>query len=234
VDVVTAILILVLLVGKRDHRDWLVAGAFAYGVLIHVVLGFQMWDRYLLAAVPLWAVLTARAVVEASRWLWDRLGWASVAGLAVLAALLLTSGTMPAMAGQVPIAGDHGRFHGLDETASFLRRTLPPGSVVYHHTLGWQFAYYLYGEPLSFWWYPSLDWLVDTAIHIAPHSQYLVLPAWEDDGTVAKLAQTRGLALIPVHHSYDLQGRVSFTTYRLSLLDTEDRGERGVGTNDLY
>ena len=221
---------LLLLRGSKDRRraDIVLVTACAYAILARTVVGFQMWNRYMLAAVPFLCILLARSVDL----VWDvlvgraqpqrlRAGWASLWTLAplLLAGALLLGPVNAARAGRVPVGSDHGAYTGLDDTARFIRSALPPGSVIYHDTLGWQLGYYLYGEHLDFWWYPSLAWLAETAAGRPEQSQYIVVPSWEDTAAIAQELGARGLRLLPVHASHRSDGSMSFQTYRIAPED---------------
>jgi 4-amino-4-deoxy-L-arabinose transferase-like glycosyltransferase len=218
---------LVLLLGSRDRRqaDISLVVACVYAVLVRTVIDFQLWNRYMLAAVPflcillarstdlVWGGLTARAP-SAARWRpLTRL--LALVPLLVVGALLIGP-VNDARAGRIPVGSDHGEYTGIDDAARFIRTSLPPGSVIYHSTLGWLFGYYLYGAHLDFWWYPSLTWLADTAAGRSEQSQYIVVPLQGDVAAIEQALGARGLGLIPAHTSRRTDGSVSFQTYRIA------------------
>ena len=192
---------LLLLLGGKERRvaDAVLVTACVYAILARTMVDFQMWSRYMLAAVPFLCILLARSVDLVWQWLSHQAPAAQRRGgsawLLSLVPLLMVGGLLiapvnEARAGRLPVGSDHGTYTGIDETARFIRTDVPPGSVLYHSTLGWQLGYYLYGEHLDFWWYPSLDWLAATAAGRAEHSQYIIVPLWED---VAVIEQALGL-----------------------------------------
>ena len=69
---------------------------------------------------------------------------------------------------------------------------------------------------MDFWWYPSLDWLAQTAASRAEQSQYVIVPSWEASQQMAAALAARGLALLPVHSAHRPDGSISFETYRIA------------------
>lgn len=208
---------------RRPASDALLLQAVTYGVLARTLVSFQMWDRYMLVAAPLLCIVLARVIDALVGWLegrWARAHAMRSYGGAVLVitlvALLMVGPVGAARAGQIPVGSDHGLYTGIDVTAQFIRQNVPPGSVIYHSDLGWQFGYYLYGVHLDFWWYPSLQWLAETAAGRASHSQYIVVPAWDDTDAIAAALRASNLVLLQVHTAYGADGQATFVTYRIA------------------
>ena len=88
--------------------------------------------------------------------------------------------------------------------------------MIYHHALGWQLGYYLYGVHMDFWWYDTPQWLAQTAAGRAEHSQYVIVPSPEPPDEVVAALSARGLMLLPVHSATRPDGSVSFVTYRIA------------------
>lgn len=210
---------------QADIALWL---AFVYLVAARTLISFQLWHRYMLVAVPFLCVLLARGVAL----LWQRVRghWSLPAASALLPALLIAALLLAplaeARAGRLPVGSDHGQYTGIDETARFVRENVPPGSVIFHHSLGWQLGYYLYGAHLDFWWYPTVQWLAETAAGRAGHSQYIIVPSWESAGELAAALQAQGLVLLPVHSARRPDGSVSFETFRVQA------ASRGINSYD--
>jgi hypothetical protein len=185
-------------------------------LLVHWLLDFETWDRYLLALLPLVALLVARAGVavgktlQASRW---RAAYAACLTVAVLAAL--AAPVSSAARSGIPVGGDHGAYDGIDTMASYIRESLPPGSVLYDHWLGHHYRFYLYGAPLHIHWYPDLeDLALDAALYVR-EPRYIALPSWHDSSdTVAALAAA-GVALRPAYQALRRDGTVSFRLFQL-------------------
>jgi len=208
---------------EHRHADRLLIVAIGYVVLARTLVSFQLWHRYMLVIVPLLCILLARVIdwgltVALRRGLTGlpaRRPWRRLLPL-FLAAMLMLAPVSDALAGRIPVGADHGLYWGIEQTAQFIRDNVPPGSVIYHRSLGWQFGYYLYGAHLDFWWYPSLAWLAQTAASRAEHSQYIVVPSWESVAPIAGAMATEGMQLLPVHVARRPDGSVSFQTYRIA------------------
>ncbi len=244
-NLVTIVGGLALVVWPRHHGgtgDRALVLCIAYVVLVRSVLGFGLWERYVLVAVPLMCIVLARVgealtpalgallgtvqrltlgVFRGDRRPLQRACARTAPGLAqcVLALVvvgLLVQPVREGLAGRIPVGGDHGRYWGIEDAADYLRENAPPGAVVYHRTLGWQFSFYLYGAVLDFWWYPSLTWLAETAAARVEHSQWIVVPWWEPMDPLVSVLGTHGLVLVPVHEARRPNGDVAFTTYRIA------------------
>jgi 4-amino-4-deoxy-L-arabinose transferase-like glycosyltransferase len=205
---------------SSDRRaDVMILLVVAYAILARTIVSFQMWDRYMLFAAPLLCILLARGVDAVLAVGGQRIA-RTLASL-VLAAALLASPVADALPGRIPVGSDHGDYWGIDETARFVRENVAPGSVIYHDDLGWQLSYYLYGAHLDFWWYPSLDWLAQTAAGRAEHSQYIIVPSWAQEDSIAVPLAAHKLRLLPVHSALRPDGSVSFRTYRIAAQEDE-------------
>ncbi len=190
---------------------------FAAGfLLLHWLVGFQVWDRYLLGLVPLVALLAARAFVglgvaiRAVRWRW-------VYGLSLGLALvfLLASPVVHAARSELPVGGDHGAYDGIEQVADYLRAHAPPGSVLYHRWLGYHYRLYLYGEPLRLHWYPDLADLVHDATVYRREPRYIAFPSWRDRAPAEAALAEAGIRLVPVLETTRRNGTVSFRLYRM-------------------
>lgn len=108
-----------------------------YYLIFHWLVAFPLLDRYLLPLVPILALLIA-----VSKMSLKRLQWASAGIL-----LLMWPGTIRSIQGNIPVGSDKGAYEGIVETVTFLSKQ-PSGTVIYHQSLGWPLAYYLYDAPL--------------------------------------------------------------------------------------
>lgn len=180
------------------HQGWRLIVAFGLSYLVvHTVVGFQVWERYLLPLVPL-AALTAG-------WGWSRLTpRAGVVMLLVLACCLLPPALVATRSGY-PIGGDHGTYDGIDVAAATIRQVLPDNKwgVLYHHSLGWHWRYYLAGTQFQQVYYATPADLAADAAGPAGYVRILAVPAGED--------------VIPVQAAlarYDRQLHLHFTIRR--------------------
>ncbi len=191
-----------------------VSFALGYG-LLHWLLAFPVWDRYLLPLVPVLAVLLGRVV--------GRLR----SGLVVLLlALLLLPVAVEAAHSRYPVGGDHGAYDGIEQVADYLRGR-PAGSVVYQHWLGWHYAYYLFDAPIYRAYWPTPSWLAqDVRAFGGREPRYIVFPAWESSARVEWALAAVGYRLVPVLTTVRRDGSVSFRVYIVrGGMDGETNGE---------
>lgn len=168
---------------ESDAYKWdILFAAFITGYLIlHVVVGFQPWDRYLLGLAPLLALLAARGLIFA----WDRLaghGRYRLA-LAVLVAALVLLGAGKAATGRIPVGGDHGAYSGIEQVTAYLQRTVPARKgVIYQRWLGWHWNWYLWDSPAGrvYWADPAML-IEDLSADPTGYARFVVFPAWHLD-----------------------------------------------------
>jgi len=102
----------------------------------------------------------------------------AVAG-AVLILTLALSAALGAM-GRLPVGSDHSAYTGVRELATELR-ALPDDSVLYYHSLGWHYDYYLFDAPQDRRWWDSAWKLAGDAAKAAiaepQRQQWVILPA---------------------------------------------------------
>jgi 4-amino-4-deoxy-L-arabinose transferase-like glycosyltransferase len=197
------------------------------------LVSLNLFDRYFLPILPLWALLVGRVFDVATQWLTlalDRLarraglerGRASrAARLAARVALPLTllgilvPVTAAANYNFSPIGGDHGAYDGVDDAARFIH-TLPRDSVLYDHWLNWEFDYYLFDKPVETLYYPDAQTLArDLALNGCKRPHYLAWPWWAQDLDPRPVVAQAGFALRPVHQSFRRDGVVSLTIYQV-------------------
>ncbi len=169
----------------------------------HVLITFNVYDRYLLPLVPLVAILGARGGI----WLWVQIsrilprGEANVIAAAIALALII--GGWNAAEGNVNVGGDggngqRGAYTGIHELADFLNRQ-SLGAIIYDRWIGWQLGYYL-GE----WtdkrkvYYPTTEAFIAGALdQTDPAPRYLTAPvdqpiaSWLDALRAAGFTVTR-------------------------------------------
>jgi 4-amino-4-deoxy-L-arabinose transferase-like glycosyltransferase len=228
--------VLVMDVRRKSRAAWLDAllVTFQVGYLGgYWLVSLNLFDRYLLPIVPLWALLfgrvfdlAARALARALDWLTRRVGFdqarASHSGWAIariaLPVLVLAALIPVAAAANYdfsPIGGDHGAYDGVDDAARFIH-TLPHDGVLYDHWLSWEFDYYLFDKPVRTFWFADGAALRRDLIRYGrrgPH--YLVMPWWATDIDPQPAAAQAGYTLRPIHRSFRRDGVVSFTIYQI-------------------
>ena len=185
-------------------------------LLLHWLVGFQVWDRYLLGLVPLVALLAGRAFVVLGSAVRST-KWQLVYAIS-LGALLVTSLTSPAIRAarsELPLGGDHGAYDGIDHLAAYMRSQAPPGSVLYHFWLGYHYRFYLFGEPLRLHWYPDLDNLTHDAYVYRHEPRYIAFPSWQDSTSTEEALAETGVNLELVYETTRRDGSVSFRLYRM-------------------
>lgn len=129
---------------RQAALDWVIA-AYTVALLGGLwLIAFNTYDRYLHTLVPFGLLLAARALVGALRRLSAHPALRLATGAALIAAML--PGTLTALRGQAPLAGDQDAHSGIDALADFLNTELP-GEIVYDHWLGWELAFYLGATP---------------------------------------------------------------------------------------
>lgn len=190
---------------------------FALGFLaLHWLVGFQVWDRYLLGLIPLIALLAARAFVA----LGDAIHsprWRNLYGitLALVLSVMLMAPVLQAVRSDLPLGGDHGAYDGIDDLAAYMQARIPAGSVLYHYWLGYHYRFYLYGAPLRLHWYPDLQDLAHDAYIYRREPRYIAFPAWHDGSQATTALAQQGIVLTPVLETTRRDGTTSFRLYRL-------------------
>jgi 4-amino-4-deoxy-L-arabinose transferase-like glycosyltransferase len=205
------------IIDRRPSAVDLILIVFVIGFLVlHWLLTFQVWDRYLLGLVPIVALLTARAVVglgQAIRSRSWRMAYAAAVGLVMLASLV--GPVSRAARSGLPLGGDHGAYDGIDRLADYVRANVPPGAVLYHHWLGYHYRFYMYGTPLRLHWYPDPADLVQDAVAYRLEPRYIAFPSFRDGVPMQAALNNAGIQLLPVYETTRRDGTVSFRLYRL-------------------
>jgi hypothetical protein len=212
--------------------DLLIGAFIATYLVLHVVITFQPWDRYLLPLVPLLCILAAASIhgrvgvsppsIPASAQL-PRAGRPCpyIAQLMIMfvATVSLSFAAWLGMAGRLPVGSDHGAYAGLEQGIALLTDR-PADAIIYHHSLGWYYDFYLFDAPQDRRWYGTAWKLADDAIATPDREQWLLLPEWEmgwlDDFRLALAA--RGLMLAESASIYRPDGSRSFVLYRIAPL----------------
>ncbi|RLC75510.1 MAG: hypothetical protein DRI81_11905 [Chloroflexi bacterium] len=183
-------------------------------LLLHWLLAFPIWDRYLLPLMPVLSILIARILSLAIR-------HSPLIIRHSLFAILLISLAPPAWNAahsRYATGGDHGAYDGIDEVAAFLGR-LPEGAVVYQHWLGWHYAYHLFDAPVYLAYWPTPAWLArDVLVFGAREPRYVTFPSWESSARVERALAGVSYKLDPVLTTTRRDGAPSFTVYHIQPL----------------
>jgi 4-amino-4-deoxy-L-arabinose transferase-like glycosyltransferase len=196
--------------------DWLLLMFIAGYLLLHWLVGFQVWDRYLLGLVPLMAILAARAFVtlgETIRVTSWRLAY--IIGLGLVLAASLARPVSQATQSQVPLGGDHGAYDGIDDLAAYIRTQASPDAVLYHYWLGYHYRFYLYGVPVRLHWYPDLEDLARDAHIYRREPRYIAFPSWQDSTPAEETLAGIGIRLVPLLETTRRDGSISLRLYHL-------------------
>ena len=205
--------------------------AFVAGFLIlHALLPFQIWDRYLLGIVPWLALLLARVLslpwrlLQASplwRGSWSKgelapatLRFGYLLAILALVVVLTWQPVQDAAASRFPIGGDHGAYQGIEQVVAFFRN-VPADTTLYHRWLGGHWRFYLWNSPYDMraWCSPA-----DLAVQAAgrPHARrYVVFPSWQSSAEARVALAEVGLTMCELHHAFREDGSLSFIVYSI-------------------
>jgi len=239
-------LLLVLLVGQsclaalrlRSERTMLpdailLAFVLAY-LLLHLIVSFQTWDRYVLPLVPLLCLLLARGLavlLNLARAMLDRArvlpnrpqGWKVHA---ILLLVLLSRPAYVGATGRLPVGGDHGAYDGIDLLASEMLKSLRPDAVLYFHWLGWHYDYYLHDASFERVWYPDPAALTEAVEARSDAPSFICFPDWRSELPVRRALAERGRDLVPQMTVHRSDGSRSFVLYMIDrTLAVADLGE---------
>ena len=173
---------------------------------LHVILQFNLYERYLLLILPPLCLLVAGQLTRR-----PNTGWLGKAIRVAIAVALMGSGLWSLNAGPT-IGGDRGERAGIDALAAHLKAK-PVATVIYDPWLGWELGYYM-GQ-----WhnkrrvhYPTAEALAAGALALVEiGDRYLVAPVDQphDEWLDALRAAGFGVAV-----DYE---RDRFVAYRLSV-----------------
>lgn len=231
--------------------DLLLVGFVGVYATVHLATTIAPWDRYLLPLVPLLVLLAGRTLSD----LWQALpvgaprfqGWkGSLLPLAAHAVLLvsLMQAAWIDLQGRLPV-GDASAYGGVASIADYMRNQ-PPGTVLYHHWLGWHYDLYLNAAPVELRWWTTPEDLAAQASGsgdpgMAQRHAWIAMPAGRDGGvpntqeirSALAAAQVDLLPALQVNHA---DGTPSLTLHRLvvraqpsQLLTASQPASRAVG-----
>lgn len=173
-------------------------------LLLHTITSIQIWDRYLLPLVPIWALVAG--------WLLG-VAWQTTSGLqrVVLVGVLVLLIAPPALntvRAEIPVGGDRGAYDGLDQSLRYLQNeifsTVFAGDteqmVLYHRELGWQHQFYLYDEirggSIELRWFPHATHLVDNVIKTPHKRTWLLIPDWSPVSDLVQRAAMQRVRIV--------------------------------------
>jgi 4-amino-4-deoxy-L-arabinose transferase-like glycosyltransferase len=203
---------------RAGRFDLLLVGYIGAYLALHLVLSFAAWDRYALPLTPLLALVLAsgfRHLAPAKR-------GPGVPGHGRLPAVVLAlwlvaglgHGAALTFSPSLPVANNRA-YDGVPEMAATIRAELAPGTVLYHHWLGWHYGFYLSGLPLELRWWESPADLAAKAAADAGSPQWIAFPAGRDEATAAAALGQAGLELVPRQQVFRADGPRSAPLYRL-------------------
>ncbi len=219
---------------QANWADALLVIYLAGYLAVYWLVSLNLFDRYFLPLVPLWALLAGRVLDLAGRaaaaglaWLGRRTRLAAGGGVSPAATimarvalpliLLLVLIPMAAAANYdfSPIGGDHGAYDGVDDAARYVR-SLPRNSVLYDHWLNWELDYYLFDKPvLTRYYKDGSDLTRDLVLHGRQSPRYLVIPWWPLDIDPQPAVRQAGFTMRVAHQSFRRDGQVSLTIFQL-------------------
>jgi len=190
-------------------------------LLIHWLLAFPIWDRYLLPLTPVLSILLARILSLAIR----HSPFAIRHSLLVIGycslVICLSFPAWNAAHSRYAIGGDHGAYDGIGEVAAFLNN-LPAGAVVYQHWLGWHYDYHLFDAPVYLAYWPTPAWLArDVLVFGAREPRYVTFPSWESSARAELALVGVGYELAPVLTTTRRDGTPSFTVYHVTMTNDQ-------------
>ena len=179
-------------------------------LLVHALVGFNIYSRYLLPLIFPMALLSARALLWLWAWVRPRLGEAESKFLAAALVLTLLIGARNASETRANFSEDGNIYSGITALADYLNAQ-PVATVIYDHWLGWELGYYM-GE----WndkrrvYYPDPEALVHDALLLdETEPRYFVAPTRENPDEWLNALRDAGFE---VERSYLQDG---FAAYRL-------------------
>ncbi|MCC7353921.1 MAG: glycosyltransferase family 39 protein [Anaerolineae bacterium] len=192
------------------RADLVVLGYGASFLLLHGLVSFQPWDRYLVPLAPLAVLLLARGLLFPLTWTKSR---AYLAGLILFLLVTLPGPARNAALSRLPVGGDHGAYAGLEQVAAWVRTQLPADATLYHQDLGWHLAYYLFDGGPEARWYADPTALAED-IQRRSRPAYVILSSQASAGGVdTTLAlHDMGMALM---YGVTVNEETAFTLYEI-------------------
>ncbi len=213
-------------INDRQATDLVLIGFVWWYLAIYLLFAFNLWDRYLVALVPVLALLLARTIWTTSSFIsanysspkrqllrhrYQNEYTLLSSGLIIL---LLLPG-LRASNSRYPIGGDHGAYDGIEKVTTFLNE-LEEGAVLYDYWLSWELSFYLFDGPLYVAWMPGPAALAtDLIAHGESSRRYIVSPGWESFSEVETAIAAAGYDTRVQLTTNDRDGHRSFTVFEI-------------------
>jgi hypothetical protein len=191
---------------ERGAYDRLMALFFLGYFLLHWFIAIPVWDRYVLAALPVVSILLARIFstlisyfnsVTEFRSRGRRSIEYSILAIAMILLLALQAPLVEiARKGELAVNSAVGPSRGISQQAALLQ-SVPDGTVLYDHWYSWQWRYYLFDEQIYVNWFPDFDTLIRdiTAFGRTGDPRYISLPNDSQADPVIRAIQEAGFDL---------------------------------------
>jgi len=179
--------------------------------LIHWLVAFNTFDRYLLLILPPVILLARRGIERLLTVLVRAHSDASLRIAILIITLILLPTAISASEGRSMINNGHREYAGIDDLADYLNQQ-PVATVIYDHWLGWEIGYYLgqwHDKRLTY--YPTPDALVQDALalcEIGP--RFLPVPKTHTPGPWLEALEHAGFKITTAYEN------PNFTAYRLT------------------
>jgi 4-amino-4-deoxy-L-arabinose transferase-like glycosyltransferase len=214
--------------GRPAAFDHLLVLFVAVYVGIHLGASMPPWDRYALPLVPLLALLLGRVAaslldlaappgrsdfhlgtpVESGRSRRLRRGFLLVCAAGIVYAAWLAGFS------RLPV-GDASAYDGVAQIAEHVRQTESPGSILYHHWLGWHYGFYLANAPVELRYWEAPADLAAKAAAEPQAAQWIAFPAGRESPDVLAALSAAGLRLQSEYSVTHVDGSPSITLYRI-------------------
>ena len=195
------------------RADLVVLGYGGGFLLLHGLLSFQPWDRYLLPLAPLASLLLARGLLFPLEWLYGSHRRLYLAGLCLFLWATLAGPARNAALSRLPVGGDHGAYRGLEQAVAWTQAELPMDTVLYHQDLGWHLAYYLFdGGPTVRWYADAPALAEDVAQH--DHPAYVIFSQRTSADDVETTLASHDMKMI-LRYGVSVNGQTTFTLYEI-------------------
>jgi 4-amino-4-deoxy-L-arabinose transferase-like glycosyltransferase len=174
--------------------------------LLHWIVAIPVWDRYVLAALPIASIVLARLItilvdylsaITEFRSTRRRSTEYSILAIVVILLLALQAPLVEsARKGELAVNSAIGPSRGISEQAELLQN-LPDGTVLYDHWYSWQWRYYLFDEQIYVSWFPDVDTLIRDINTFGRNGdpRYISLPNDSRSGPVIRAVQEAGFGL---------------------------------------
>jgi hypothetical protein len=223
-------LLLALLIDSHDRLTVLdrlfVIFVVAYTLLLWFV-AVPVWDRYVLALLPFFALILARFAVRVGayiqsailpsdrlpRWAWQMVIFAPIAIVVLQAPAIIE-----AYQGSLPIGAAPSADEGAAEISQALK-SAPYGTVLYDHWYSWQWRYHLFDDRVYISWFPDPDSLVEDLKAFAGdrNARFIVLPNSNLAMPIKRAVAEAGYMLEPVLASGNDADSEGMVLYQIGL-----------------